>query len=531
MTMSDIPEDELREKARVIAEATGRTEESVLEDLLDDGIVNLSNEQKGNPTLVDQLREAAELITTVQNINTQITSNTVLNGGDNKTDVKIETTLEGDIVDRAIASAQRKADDIKKLIATLIPIFLLITGGSMEAFGVTNFFGSDGNDADDDYDPYYYDYGGCTAPDADNYDPEASWDDGSCYWDSGGGGNDCEPDWWWQNEAIFDYDHNGQGFNNDLRVQVDFRDLNSCNEHMNNGYFEIMVGDDSRILEYSFHDEFIINEHYLDLAPGDYYVTVDYYTYDGSSWAGPAAWVTMEGEPEQECEMELTWKESNLQIINGNELEVEMVIENINDCEGDVAFMFSLYHDNAYQSSVEYDDIYGLRVTGYQTYTITFTHSSWQDLGDGDWSIETRFRPLDTGIEDCCQQTNTVTIDTTPPVDCGNLSLVSDQIILDHDANNLWMEWKLTHDGSTECHVDIEVMITLYLNGTYHDVSDFKDNGIHRIYSDGSLVLDRTDVLIFGSLSPGDYEILAKYRIVGESTASPDHFANTVTIE
>ena len=67
---------------------------------------------------------------------------------------------------------------------------------------------------------------------------------------------------------------------------------------MNNGYFEIIVGDDDRILDYNFHDEFTINEHYLNLPAGDYYVTVDYYTYDGSHWGGPEAWVTMESEPE-----------------------------------------------------------------------------------------------------------------------------------------------------------------------------------------------------------------------------------------
>lgn len=521
--------DEIRDKAKVIAEATGRSVQSVIDDLMDDGIVNLSNEEKKDKDLVTQLKEAAELITTVQNINQQVTKNTVLNGGDNKTEVKVETTLEGDIVDRAIESAQRKADNIKKLLLTLTPIFLLLTGGAgLEVLGVTDMMGAD----DDDYDPYGYEVvWGCTAWDADNYDPYATDDDGSCYWD-GGGGNNCNPDWWWQNEAIFDHDHNGQGYNNDLRVQVDFRDLNYCNIHMNNGYFEIMVGDDSRILEYNFHDEFIINEHYLDLAPGEYYVTVDYYTYDGSSWSGPTAWVTMESEPET-CEMELTWKESNLRLINGgHDLEVEMIIENINDCEGDVAFMFSLYRNNSYQSTVDYDDIYGLRVTGYQTYTITFEHASWQNLGDGEWSIETRFRPLDTGIEDCCQQTNSVVIEPEPEP-CDNLVLTSNSLTLFNQSNNLYLEWELNHDGpdNQDCYVEVEVMITLYLNGSYHSVNDFKDNGVHRLYATQKLWLDRDDVAGFSEVSEGTWEILAKYRIVGESTASQDHFANSVTIE
>ena len=98
---------ELAEKAKIVAEATGRDETDVLSDLLDDGIVNMSNENN-RKDLVTQLKEAAELITTVQAINKDVSENTVLNGGDNKTEVQIETTLEGDIVDRAIQSIQRK---------------------------------------------------------------------------------------------------------------------------------------------------------------------------------------------------------------------------------------------------------------------------------------------------------------------------------------------------------------------------------------------------------------------------------------
>ena len=95
---------------------------------------------------------------------------------------------------------------------------------------------------------------------------------------------DCVPDWWWKNEAIFDHDHDGQGYNNDLRIQVDFQDLNSCNEHMNNGYFEIAIGDEVHIVEQNFHDQYSLNEHYLNLDAGDYYVAISYETYDGSYW-------------------------------------------------------------------------------------------------------------------------------------------------------------------------------------------------------------------------------------------------------
>ena len=47
---------ELVEKAKIVAEATGRDEQEVLADLLDDGIVNLSNEEAKGKDLVTQLK-------------------------------------------------------------------------------------------------------------------------------------------------------------------------------------------------------------------------------------------------------------------------------------------------------------------------------------------------------------------------------------------------------------------------------------------------------------------------------------------
>ena len=81
-----------------------------------------------------------------------------LNGGDNKTEVKLETTLEGDIVDRAIESIQRKTENIKKMIITMTPIFLLLTGGGLEALGVIDVM-----DGESEGEDIYYD-DSCTAP-------------------------------------------------------------------------------------------------------------------------------------------------------------------------------------------------------------------------------------------------------------------------------------------------------------------------------------------------------------------------------
>ena len=90
---------------------------------------------KSSQDIIKELKDAAALMDAVKELSQDVDENKILNGGKNQTEVKIETTLDGDIVDRAIASAQKKAENLKTLLATVIPIFLLLTGGSMEAFG------------------------------------------------------------------------------------------------------------------------------------------------------------------------------------------------------------------------------------------------------------------------------------------------------------------------------------------------------------------------------------------------------------
>jgi hypothetical protein len=178
--------DMLVRKAKTLAEATGRSEEDVLADLMDDGVLNESNKEKRD--LVSELKEAAELINTVQAINREVSDNKVLNGNGNSTNVEIETTLEGDIVDRAIESVQRKAENIKKILILISPLFLLLGGGSLEMFGVTNMVGDDDDDT-------YYEVWGCTDYEAENYDEYATSNDGSCYYPIYGCTNDAAPNY------------------------------------------------------------------------------------------------------------------------------------------------------------------------------------------------------------------------------------------------------------------------------------------------------------------------------------------------
>ena len=187
--------DDLVEKAKVLAEATGREEADVLADLMDDGVLNDSHKETEKTDLVTQLKEAAELINTVQAINQEVAENKVLNGNGNSTNVEIDTTLEGDIVDRAIESVQRKAENIKKIIILVAPLFLLVGGGgSLEMFGITDFVGDD--EPDDYYpDDTFNEIWGCTDYEADNYDEYANMDDGSCSYPVYGCMNNAAPNY------------------------------------------------------------------------------------------------------------------------------------------------------------------------------------------------------------------------------------------------------------------------------------------------------------------------------------------------
>lgn len=188
------PEDELVARAKVLAEATGRDFEDVIADLADDGLLNNSNKEN-DADLITQLKEAAELMSAVQEINKEVSENTVLNGGDNKTEVEVNTTLEGDVVDRAIASVNRKVVELKKIALVIAPVFLLLSGGSLEALGVINMFGADDDDEYDDYDPIMIEYWGCTDWEAMNFDEYANMDDGSCEYHVYGCTNDAAPNY------------------------------------------------------------------------------------------------------------------------------------------------------------------------------------------------------------------------------------------------------------------------------------------------------------------------------------------------
>jgi len=662
---------ELDEKAQVIADATGRTKKAVLEDLMDDGIVNLSNEETKSADLVTQLKEAAELITTVQAVSQQVSENTVLNGGDNKTDVKVETTLEGDIVDRAIASVERKAQNIRKIVVIIAPVMLLLTGG----VGLDFFL--DNNDGDDSSGDEWVEYGGCLNPEADNYDPEADYDDGTCTFENSGGGGgppDCNSDWRWDAVTIQDFDANGEGFNNDLQIQMTFNDWNKCNRHME-GHFVVDIWDETRgfmwdqyHIDNKFHDQYTIDDHHYDLEAGDYVVSVEYH-FDGSHWAGPSALVTMEApdpepiygctdssatnyngeatEDDGSCEyppecaanidnLEVNQDDTEVEVLfyitqdegsscenfeievilipvddntnedishlqgisgtsnyyshtfyevptgdwqvevvlnsDGEELEVELsswifiednsepetceinlydIAFGTNDTHATVAYdldcgygeesggynvsvQFMVIGNESYEMGYQFntslhyisgyvEDIHTLSLSDFTHENITHYDFAWFAI----WGDENN----PNYIERYWYNLPFTHPESDDPVDCSNLTLTSNSLVLGKDADdNLTLTWDITHDGPDEssCYESIEIQITLYQNGTYYDISDFHKNGVHNVYSNGTIFLDADDVDVFADLPSGTYEVLVKYRI--GTDVSSDHFANSVSI-
>tara|TARA_R110002153_G_scaffold3864_8_gene18510 strand:+ start:10435 stop:11973 length:1539 start_codon:yes stop_codon:yes gene_type:complete len=415
-------DDDLIAKAKLLAEATGRDFKDVLADLEDDGVLNDSNKPKED--LVAQLKEAAELIATVQEINKEVSENTVLNGGDNKTNVNVETTLEGDIVDRAIESVHRKVQNIKKIAIVIIPVFLLLTGGTMSSMG---FFNSD-ESSPEIHDEYNNDYGGCLVHDAINYDSYASWDDGSCQFDNTP--PPCDSQWEWILYGELRGDNN-------VWIDARFKDMNNCNTPMDAQITMTLNKDgqyyDEKSWNNRFDNEWSVGDQFTDLPPGEYDVEVDAHA-QGSNWHQ-----NVEGDfiiEEQACIPDYSSSDSWATTYDNNSLQAHLKIINHNDCESSVGVMVSYYKENSYQDS--YDEELGeYEVKGAET-EIVIRHDDWTNLGDGNYSFETRFFPEGQN-EECCEMTPQIQIDTyvepEPPCN-GTASFYSVSHGIDYNNSN-----------------------------------------------------------------------------------------------
>ena len=403
---------ELVEKAKIVAEATGRDEQEVLADLLDDGIVNLSNEESKGKDLVTQLKEAAELITTVQSINKEVSENKVLNGGENTTEVKVETTLEGDIVDRAIESMQRKSENIKKLIITMTPLFLLATGGGLEALGIIDMMESE---EDDHYDPSFAEIYGCTAPDAQNYMEEATMDDGSCTWSDnhgGGGGPPANCQWSWEDNSFMD---NG----NFLVIRATFGD-DSCPHEMEGRFTVELIKDNEYYDEdewdnIRFKHNYDLEHQFVDLEPGVYRNHFSFETDDGSNWN----WDSPETHEvfDDTCYPQTELDEPTL-TTEGNDLIVDLVFSDMGGCGQDIEIEMEVWNAGELHDNLDYGEVhfgvFWIEPEGDSTMRVQ-GKAQLSDLPDGDdWVVKVRYAHAnadDAPYESGWRASNSVVID------------------------------------------------------------------------------------------------------------------------
>jgi len=212
-----MPQDDLTqlaEKATTIAEATGREEEDVLADLLDDGIANMS--------------------------------------------------AGSDITDKDFLDiAQEQAEKFKRLLITLIPIFALLISIGAEGIGVVNIT-SWGEESMWEENP---DNWGCMDDTALNYDEDATHDgpeDESCEYEEE---ESCIPSWLYEDES------HSEGQN--ISLVFTFYDDHDCQIEIEGHfiidlYFNGSKSDDAFVNVGHFTDSVDATYDFTDLDAGTY---------------------------------------------------------------------------------------------------------------------------------------------------------------------------------------------------------------------------------------------------------------------
>ena len=380
--------DDLADKAKIVAQATGRSEEDVLADLLDDGIVNNSHKEN-QKDLVTQLKEAAELITTVQAINKDVSENTVLNGGENKTEVQIETTLEGDIVDRAIASVHRKAENIKKIALILLPVFLLVTGGTMTNMGV---FESDESEGGENY--------------------------------------ECEPIW--------SYDDNSYAEGNMIYIVFTFYDEAECGIELEGHFISYIFrdGEDSNFDAKHhntgyFTDRIDESYEFSNLEEGIYWTFTEFHSIDcedgvcdhkTDEWQSPyKPYFTIEN---QEC-VSNTELDNPTLIVYENDLIVDLVFSDLGNCGQDIQIKLEIWNGGQLYDTLQYgevhDGVYWIEPNGDSMMRVE-DKAQLTDIPDGDdWIVKAQYRHSNTDnapYESPLFESNSVVIDEVDDTPC-----------------------------------------------------------------------------------------------------------------
>lgn len=401
--------EEALKRADELAELTGRKKADVIADLLDDGQLNLSA------------------------------------GGDSESKDFLDV-------------AQEKAEKLKTLLITIAPIIALLSGIGLEGLGVLDVtdWGSDSvwDDGDPHNEPPYIenDIWGCTAWDAENFNPNANRDDGSCYWD-----NSPPP-------VYGCMDYNAENFDDQAT-----EDDGSC-----------------------------------------YYPPAD-----------PCEGATVEASQDPKFRW-IGQQEGNAEVV------FYLYHTGSSECEFQVEVMISLYHDNGYQLTIEFDES-GIRVVN-DDYNGEFEirNGRLNNLGEGEWSVETRWRIVGEP-ENCCIMSDKLTIEPEPEpepethCDEGDVSMSGFWSVVRPDNTSVRVSFKVDiADGEevdcTQSFFEIEVRLEnsgQVLAGP---------TNLSELISENS----REFTVVFEDLQPGDHAPGVWVRYQGELVAQ--NWLWTVTV-
>ncbi len=483
--------DDVEDRAKKLSELTGRDYEDVLTDLLDDG--KLNNSHTDEPAdLVEQLKGAAELIATVQNISKDIQDNSVLNGGENETVVEVKTTLEGDIVDRAIESVQRKAENLKKIGLTLIPIFLLLTGGTMESFGMIDIFGGDESNG---------------------------YDDG------------CSPEWF--------YDEYGYSFENQLEVRFTFIDYQYCDIEFISGHFIIQLFHEGEMIEdtmignQDFTNEVSVEHTYFDLEQGQYHYRVEFHTIDcedgncehGDKYFLPQSQIiTIDYQEPELCDAYLINEQAYLLEEDDENDAVKIsadvaLVQGERNCDSEqFEIVWRLYEYNN-PSVIKYEHITWESGVVSDPDGADYVHHTWDAVDEG--SYEPKVVLLLSGdILDEKQIAHTITIEAQPIYGC-----------TDSEATN-YDSMATDNDGSCEYPPDEPCEIEIQNHYRGHVAEDEEQDAILVAFKVAPTNCEGENIFVEIDLFQNGYAENYTYdtTVMGDSTTDISHIFDGVAI-
>ena len=162
-----------------------------------------------------------------------------------------------------------------------------------------------GGEEDNWEDDNYYEVWGCTAPDAENYMPDATHDDGSCWWDDNNGGGGGPPhqncDWRWD-----DTSYTNDEEPDTLYVLASFSSP-QCPHEMHGDFSMGLIKDGEFLISENdygmkFYENQDLGHQFVDLEAGTYRLEFHFHNYETNSdwnWQSPRTYVI---EEPMECD-------------------------------------------------------------------------------------------------------------------------------------------------------------------------------------------------------------------------------------